>query len=328
MSLRIFSGIQPSGSVHIGNYAGALRNWVELQKENQCIYCIVDYHAMTVPYEPARMHERVLDAALDILACGVDPDRSLLFVQSHVPQHCELSWILGCTAPMGELNRMTQFKEKSERVDSVTVGLFTYPVLQTADILLYKAQAVPVGDDQLQHLELTREVARRFNARYGDVFPEPKPLLTPSARVMDLQDPTRKMSKSVEGSAIMLGDSDATITKMIKRAVTDTGPSADGEMSPGVKNLFVLLEATASAEVVAKFQADYDSQALRYGDLKAALVDSMLATLRPIRERRAELAANRKKVLEILGDSAARCRQIADVTLKEVRDRCGLGAGL
>ncbi|MBT9582381.1 tryptophan--tRNA ligase [bacterium] len=327
MSQRIFSGIQPSGSVHIGNYAGALRNWVELQKNHQCIYCIVDYHAMTMPYDPAQMPQRVLDAALDILACGVDPERSLLFVQSHVPQHCELSWILGCTAPMGELNRMTQFKEKGERVDSVTVGLFTYPVLQSADILLYRAGAVPVGEDQLQHLELTREIARRFNARYGDTFPEPKPVLTPSPRVMDLSDPTRKMSKSVEGSTIMLSDSDEVILRLIKRAVTDVGPAGD-EMSPGVKNLFTLLEATASPEVVAKFEADYASKSLRYGDLKAALSESMLATLRPIRERRAELAANPKRVLEILGDSARQCRKMADETLAEVRHKCGLGAGL
>lgn len=325
--LRVFSGIQPSGSIHIGNYAGAIKNWVELQKDNECVYCIVDYHAMTIPYEPSQMHQRVLDAALDILACGVDPERSLLFVQSHVPQHCELSWILGCTAPMGELNRMTQFKEKSERVDSVTVGLFTYPVLQSADILLYKAGAVPVGEDQLQHLELTREVARRFNARYGDTFPEPKPMLTPSARVMDLADPTRKMSKSIEGSTIMLSDSEESIRRMIKRAVTDTGP-ATGEMSPGVKNLFTLLAATANPDVVERFQADYDNQSLRYGDLKAALTESVLATLAPIRERRADLAAHPQKVREILGDSARRCREIADQTLKEVRDKCGLGAGL
>lgn len=327
MNQRIFSGIQPSGSIHIGNYAGAIRNWVELQKDHECIYCIVDYHAMTIPYEPRELPQRVLEAALDILACGVDPERSLLFVQSHVPEHCELSWILGCTAPMGELNRMTQFKEKSERVDSVTVGLFTYPVLQSADILLYKADTVPVGEDQLQHLELTREVARRFNARYGETFPEPKPRLTPSARVMDLSDPTRKMSKSVEGSAIMLSDSDEVIANRIKRAVTDVGP-AGPEMSAGVKNLFTLLEATAGPEVVAHFYQDYEEKKLRYSELKAALTESMLATLGPIRERRAELAARPEKLREILGDSARRCRTIGVETLREVREKCGLGAGM
>lgn len=326
MSQRIFSGIQPSGSIHVGNYAGAIRNWVLMQQQFECIYCIVDYHAMTVPYEAAELPQRVMDCALDLLACGIDPDRALLFVQSHVPQHCELAWILNCIAPMGELHRMTQFKEKSERVDSVNVGLFTYPVLQAADILLYKATLVPVGEDQVQHLELTREVARRFNARFGDTFAEPQPKLTTTARVMDLSDPTRKMSKSVEGSTIMLSDEDDVIRRQIKRAVTDVGPAGE-EMSPGVKNLFTLLEATAPAGVVQQFQLDYEEKKLRYSDLKAALTESMLATLRPIRERRAELSARPERVREILGDSASRCRKVADQTLKEVREKCGLGAG-
>jgi tryptophanyl-tRNA synthetase len=300
----VFSGIQPSGSIHIGNYAGALHNWVKLQEEMECIFCIVDLHAITAPYDVKQMPRRVLDAALDILACGIDPQRSLLFVQSHVPQHTELAWMLSAVAPLGELNRMTQFKEKSERVDAVSVGLFSYPVLQAADILLYKADTVPVGEDQLQHLELTREIARRFNTRFGE---------------------------SIEGSAIMLSDSEEVIKRHIKRAVTDVGvsePAADGvrEMSPGVKNLFTLLEVTGSPEIVAQLQADYDANKLRYSDLKGALTEAMLTHLLPIRERRAELAAHPDVVVDTLQASAQELRRRAEMTLQQVRACMGLTA--
>jgi tryptophanyl-tRNA synthetase len=325
MSKLVFSGIQPSGSIHLGNYAGAIHNWLRLQMEGECIFCIVDLHAMTVPYEPAQMSQRVMDASLDILACGIDPERSLLFVQSHVPQHAELAWMLSCVAPLGELNRMTQFKEKSERSDSISVGLYSYPVLQAADILLYKADGVPVGEDQLQHLELTREIARRFNGRFGDTFPEPQPLLTKAARIMDLGDPSRKMSKSIEGSAIMLSDSEEVIKRQVKRAVTDVGPKGD-EMSPGVKNLFTLLEVTGSAEIVAQLQADHDQGKLRYSDLKGALTEALLATLKPIRERRQELAANPATVVEVLQASGVELRRRAEMTMQEVRVRMGLTA--
>jgi len=202
--MRIFSGIQPTGAIHIGNYAGAILNWVRMQGEGECLYSIVDYHALTMPYEPREMPGRVQDAALDLLACGIDPEKAHLFVQSHVPEHTELTWVLACCAPIGELNRMTQFKEKSERVDSINAGLFTYPVLMAADILLYKADTVPVGEDQLQHLEVTRVFARRFNNQFGPTFPEPQPRMTSAPRIMALNDPTRKMSKSLEGSAIMI----------------------------------------------------------------------------------------------------------------------------
>ena len=324
----VFSGIQPSGSIHIGNYAGALHNWVRLQEEMECIFCIVDLHAITAPYDEKQMPRRVLDAALDILACGIDPERSLLFVQSHVPQHTELAWMLSCVAPLGELNRMTQFKEKSERVDAVNVGLFTYPVLQAADILLYKADTVPVGEDQLQHLELTREVARRFNARFGETFPEPKPRLTKAPRIMDLSDPSRKMSKSIEGSAIMLSDSEDVIKRHVKRAVTDVGADPEAkEMSPGVKNLFTLLEVMGSPTVVAQLQSDYDGGKLRYSDLKAALTEAMLTHLRPIRERRAELAAHPDVVVDALAASAQELRRRAEITMQQVRERLGLTAG-
>lgn len=325
---RVFSGIQPTGAIHVGNYAGAIQNWVKMQDEMDSIYCIVDYHSLTIPYDPKEMPRRVLDAALDILACGVDPQKCKLFIQSHVPEHTELTWILSCVAPLGELNRMTQFKEKSERVDSVNLGLYSYPVLQAADILLYKADLVPVGEDQVQHLEVTREIARRFNAQYGDTFPEPQVRLTKAPRIMTLSDPTRKMSKSIEGSAIMLTDSDEAIKKQIKRAVTDVGPGEPGEMSPGVANLFVLLEVFGEPSVLEQFKSDYAAGGLRYGDLKAALTEAMLSKLGPIRARRQELAARPGEVCRLLLDSASELRKIAQATLREVRERMGLTACL
>jgi len=322
--VRVFSGIQPTGAIHLGNYAGAIRNWVQLQEENECIFCIVDYHAMTMPYEPKELQRKIHEAALDVLACGVDPEKSIFYVQSAVPQHTELAWILSCVAPMGELNRMTQFKEKSERLESVNVGLFTYPVLQAADILLYKGEAVPVGEDQLQHLEITREIARRFNGTFGgEILPEPKPLLTSAPRIMSMNDPTRKMSKSLEGSAIMLGDTDDAIKKAVKRAVTDVGPKTD-EMSPGVQNLFVLLEVFGTGEAHRKLMADYEAGGLRYSDLKGELTEALLAWIGPVRERRAELAARPGRVKEILAAGGAECRKRADATLKEVRAAAGL----
>lgn len=325
---RVFSGIQPTGAIHIGNYAGAISNWVRLQAEMDCIFCIVDYHSLTIPYDPREMPGRVLDAALDILACGVDPQKSRLFIQSHVPEHTELSWVLSCVAPMGELNRMTQFKEKSERVDSVNLGLYAYPVLQAADILLYKADTVPVGEDQVQHLEVTREIARRFNSQFGDTFPEPQPRLTRAARVMTLSDPTRKMSKSIEGSAIMLTDSDEAIKKQVKRAVTDMGPGEPGVMSPGVANLFTLLEVFATPEVFQQFKTSYEEGNLRYGDLKGSLTEAMLSVLGPIREKRQELASKPGEVCRLLLESAAELRKTAQATMREVRERMGLTACL
>lgn len=324
MAQRVFSGIQPTGTIHIGNYVGAIRNWVRLQERYESYFCIVDYHAITVPYEPKELPRRVFDAALDILAAGVDPEKSVFFVQSDVPAHTELAWIFNCLASFGALERMTQFKEKSELFrENVNAGLFTYPVLQAADILLYKASLVPVGEDQLQHLELTREIARRFNHRFGETFPEPEAQLTPGARIMALNDPTRKMSKSIPGSYISLSDSEAEIRKAIGRAVTDVGPRPEGEMSPGVKNLFTLLEAFAPPETVARFRAEYDAGTLRYSELKPALADAIVAELRPIRERREALAAQPERVREALDHGARRARAVAERTIEEVREKVG-----
>jgi tryptophanyl-tRNA synthetase len=321
---RVFSGIQPTGAVHIGNYVGAVRNWVRMQDAHECYFCIVDYHAITISYDPREMPERVFEAALDILAAGVDPERCVFFAQSAVREHTELCWVFNSLASVGALERMTQFKEKSEQFrDNINAGLFTYPVLQAADILLYKAAVVPVGEDQLQHLELSREIARRFNNHFGETFPEPKAELTPAARIMGLNDPTRKMSKSIPGSFISLSESEAEMRKKLMRAVTDAGPQGP-EMSPGVKNLFTLLEAFAPAETVGHFNAQYEAGTLRYGELKPALADAVVAELNPIRERREELAAHPERVWDALDYGANRAREIASRTMDEVRQKMGL----
>jgi len=320
---RVFSGIQPTGNIHIGNYLGAIRNWVEMQHQYESLFCIVDYHAITVEYEPKKLHERVLDLAATLIASGIDPNTATLFVQSSVPEHTELTWLLTCITSIGALERMTQFKDKSERQKGgVFAGLMNYPVLMAADILIYKAELVPVGDDQIQHLELTREIARRFNSLFGEILPEPQPILTRAARVMALNDPTSKMSKSIEGSYIAMDDDDDTIRKKIRRAVTDPGPQG-GEMGPGVKNLFTLLEAFAEPEVVEQFRADYANQSLRYSDLKHTLGEAIVEAIAPIRERRAEILAKPDQLIEILNAGAERARKLARQTMAEVRDAMG-----
>lgn len=320
--MRIFSGIQPTGAIHIGNYAGAIQNWVRLQDEHECIFCICDYHALTTVNDGERLRRQVADAALDLLACGLDVHKCRLFVQSQVPEHTELAWILSCCASIGELNRMTQFKEKSERSEFVNAGLFTYPILMAADILLYKAELVPVGEDQLQHLEVARVFARHFNNVFGQTFPEPQSRLTAATRVMALNDPAKKMSKSIPGSTIMLTDSDEVIRRQIKKAVTDVGGAGE-TMSPGVANLFNLLKIFSSPETVAFFEEQYKEGALRYGDLKKTLGDDIAAKLSVIRERRQELAKDPGLVEDMLVDSAKQVRRLARQTLDEVREKVG-----
>ncbi|MBO8140592.1 MAG: tryptophan--tRNA ligase [Firmicutes bacterium] len=321
---RIFSGIQPTGELHIGNYLGAIRNWVDLQAEHECFYCVVDLHAMTIPYEPADMSRRVLDTAATLLACGIDPERSVLFVQSAVPEHTELCWILNCITPLGSLQRMTQFKEKSrQHHENVNAGLMNYPILQAADILLYKAGLVPVGNDQIQHLELSRELARRFNHLFGETFPEPQPYVTKTARIMALNDPERKMSKSIPGSYIALSADAEEIRRLIRRAVTDTGPRKEG-MSAGVANLFTLLEGFSVPETVARFRDAYERGELRYSDLKQQLAEDIVRALAPIRERRRELLSQPDRLREILAAGASRARTVARAVMEEVRERAGL----
>ncbi|MGE5507977.1 MAG: tryptophan--tRNA ligase [Chitinophagales bacterium] len=322
---RIFSGIQPSGEIHLGNYLGAVKNWVALQDQYDCLYCIVDLHALTLPQDPEELPRRVLEALATNLACGLDPNRSTIFVQSHVAEHTELSWLLTCLTPLGALERMTQYKDKSSREGvSVGAGLLVYPVLMAADILLYKADRVPVGEDQVQHLELAREIARKFNGTFGETFPEPQPILTKGARIMALNAPEKKMSKSLPGSYVGLAEAPEVIRQKVMRAVTDVGPRG-AEMSPGVRNLFTLLENVAPAGTVTAFREAYAAGTLRYSDLKQTLADALVELLAPIRERRNELLARPDELREIVAAGAERARGIAKVVLSEVKEKMGLG---
>jgi len=325
---RVFSGIQPTGELHLGNYFGAIRTWVHLQEGYDCVYCIVDYHAITVDYDPKELPRRTLAMAMDLLACGIDPERSILFVQSHVPEHTELAWIFNCFASYGDLTRMTQFKEKAKEEEFVSAGLFDYPVLQAADILLYRASRVPVGEDQLQHLELTRDIARRFNHRLGEeFFPEPEPILSEAPRIMSPADPTQKMSKSLgEKHYIGLMEPEDSIYRKIRTAVTDIGPRGS-EMSPGVRNLFLILKLTAPEGVYRELEGEYHEGSLKYIKLKEVVYEHLMEHLRPIRERRQKLEEEPDQVREILQEGAARARAIAQENMRRVRELVGVGAG-
>jgi tryptophanyl-tRNA synthetase len=321
---RVLSGLQPSGDLHLGNYLGAVRNWVADQDVHDAYYCIVDLHALTLDIDPADLRRRTYETALDLLAAGLDPERCALFVQSHVPQHTQMTWLLECIATMGELGRMTQFKEKSAGRDSVRAGLFTYPVLQCADILLYDAERVPVGDDQRQHLELARELALRFNHRFGETLVVPEAAIpTMAARVLDLQHPERKMSKSVNSplGTILLLDDDAEIVRKVKKAVTDTDGEVryDPESKPGLSNLLELL-AVSTGRNPAEVAADYH----RYGDLKKAVAEALVELLRPIRERRVALAADPGAVNALLALGADKAGAIASATYQRAADAIGL----
>jgi tryptophanyl-tRNA synthetase len=324
---RVLSGLQPSGDLHLGNYLGAVRNWVADQDAHDAYYCIVDLHALTLDIDPAELRTRTYETALDLLAAGLDPERCTLFVQSHVTEHVQLSWLLECTATMGELRRMTQFKDKSAGRDSVRVGLFTYPVLQAADILLYDAERVPVGDDQRQHLELARELANRFNHRYGPTLVVPEASIpTMAARVMDLQHPAQKMSKSVNSplGTVLLLDEPADITRKVKKAVTDTDGEMryDPEAKPGLSNLLELL-AVATGRTPTQVAGSYE----RYGDLKNDLAEALVELLRPVRERRAALATE-GAVTALLATGADKARRVASATYLRSAEAIGLlGAG-
>ncbi|HVB92822.1 MAG TPA: tryptophan--tRNA ligase [Acidimicrobiales bacterium] len=321
---KVFSGIQPSGELHLGNYLGAIRSWVADQHNHDAIYCVVDLHALTLDIDPAELRSRTYETALDLLAAGLDPEACTLFVQSQVPEHPRLTWLLECTASMGELRRMTQFKEKSEGRESVRAALFTYPVLQAADILLYDTDRVPVGNDQRQHVELTRELAIRFNGRYGETFVVPEAAFPPvGARVMDLQDPTRKMSKSVSSplGTVLVLDPPEEIERKVRKAVTDTDGEVrfDPEAKPGLANLLELL-AVATNRTPDQAAESYQ----RYGDLKRDLADALVELLRPIQKRRAELAADAGAVTSLLAQGSEKARAIASVTYQRAADAIGL----
>jgi tryptophanyl-tRNA synthetase len=324
--VRVLSGVQPSGDLHLGNYLGAFRNWEALQHGRDAFYCIVDLHALTSGIEPAALTERTFELAVNLLAVGLDPKLCTIFVQSQVPEHPRLAWLLECTATMGELRRMTQFKDKGAGQESVRVGVFTYPVLQAADIVLYDAAEVPVGEDQRQHLELARELAERFNRHYGPTFVVPEASVPPvAARVMDLQHPERKMSKSVDSPLGTVGvlDDPSDVIRKVRRAVTDT----DGEMrydpehKPGLANLLSLL-AAATGRTPTEVATGY----ARYGDLKADLAEALVEMLRPVRERRAEVAADPAGVRAVLAEGAARAHEVAAATYRRAADAVGLYA--
>ena len=318
---RVLSGIQPTGEVHLGNYIGAISRWARDQQPEH-FFCIVDLHAITFPQDPTELREKSLDLACWLLAAGIEPE--LLFVQSQVREHTELAWILNCVATMGELNRMTQFKEKSEGRGSVSVGVFDYPVLQAADILIYSADEVPVGADQQQHVELTRDIAQRFNHRYGDTFTLPKATFpTSGARIMDLQNVSNKMSKSADspGGTIVLSEDEATTRKKILRAVTDSGSEVRaGEDKPGVTNLLDLMSAVTGANVD---QLEDHFNGKGYGDFKKELAEAVNGYLRPVRDRYAELKKDPGAVTESLRKGSDRARSVAAQTMETVRERVG-----
>ncbi len=328
---RVLSGIQPTGVIHIGNYFGAIKNWVDIQDKYECIFGVVDLHAMTMPYEPKVLQENTINMFMDLLALGVDPSRSVLFVQSMVPQHTELTWILNCVTSYGELSRMTQFKDKSDLLEEsskksfVSAGLFTYPVLMAADILVYRADLVPVGKDQEQHLELSRNIAVRFNNQFGEYFPEPAPLFTEVPKLMSLADPTRKMSKSL-GDKHYIGvfESEDSIRKKVKTAVTDVGGQPAGEMSAGVTNLFTLIKACGNMDAWQSLMHDYNNGTLKYKDLKETAAESLIETLRPFREKRQELNENPARIKDLIRDLSAIARGHAAETVNRVKELTGL----
>ncbi len=323
---RIFSGMQPTGGLHVGNYSGALKGWVGLLNEGKydALFCVVDAHAVTVEYDVKQMPTRVLDTAIAYIAAGLDPERCTIFVQSDVPQHMELAWYLGSVTPMGDLSRMTQFKEKSEQhKQNVNTGIFTYPILMAADVLLYKATVIPVGDDQVQHLELAREICRKFNARYGPVFPEPKPLLSSTPRILGI-DGKAKMSKS-RGNAIELSDEPKVVEKKLKSAFTDPLKLKQGDPGrPEICNIFTMHKAFSTPPAVAEIDAACRTGALGCGECKMRLRDAIVSELSPFREKSAELRQDPKCVLKVLQDGAERARGIARQTMGEVHAAMGL----
>jgi tryptophanyl-tRNA synthetase len=326
---RVLSGIQPTGeSFHFGNYLGAIRHWVALQETHDAFYCVVDLHALTADFDAAALAQRTRVAAAQMFAVGLDPDRCTLFVQSHLPHHTQLSWVLECLTGFGQASRMTQFKDKSSRAEFVSVGLFTYPVLQAADILLYQADAVPVGEDQRQHLELTRDLAERFNSRFGPTFTVPAAhIVRETARIADLQDPTVKMSKSQPGAGLLdLLEPEASLRKKIRSAVTDPEREIryDPDRKPGVSNLLVIA-AALSGRSIPELEASFAGQG--YGDLKAAVADLATDLVRPIQQRVTEILGDPGELDRVLAIGAERAEPVAAGTLARAYERVGFLPG-
>ncbi len=323
---RIFSGIQPSGELTLGSYMGAIKNWVALQDEYECVYCIVDMHAITVRQVPADLRRRALDQLAQYIACGLDPQKSILFIQSHVPQHAELSWVLSCYTQFGELGRMTQFKQKSQQhADNITAGLFTYPVLMAADILLYQTDLVPVGEDQRQHVELCRDIAQRFNGVYSDTFVLPDAFIQRAdqgARIMSLSNPMNKMSKSDPEGCVNLMDPPEVIQRKFKRAVTDSETSVryDRDAKPGVSNLLTIYCA-ATGKTLEEAESAFENQG--YGVFKPAVGDAVIELFRPIREEAGRLMADKAYLESVYREGAERASRIAARTLAKVYKKVG-----
>lgn len=324
MKARVLSGIQPSGDIHIGNYLGALKNWAEIQSRYESIFCIVDLHAITVYQKPDDLSAKIRETAALMIAAGIEPEQSTIIVQSSIPPHAELAWLLTCVTPLGWLYRMTQFKAKAEKQETVGDGILQYPVLMTADILLYQANIVPVGEDQSQHLELARDIAQRFNSLYGEIFTMPATHLPAvGARIMGLDDPTQKMSKSVTGTghAIALLDSPEVIQKKIARATTDSQPAVDPEnMGPGIANLFTIAHACDPSITRDKVAG------MRYGDFKKLVAAAIIARLEPIRSRYREVTGDPSYIDSVLEQGRARVLPIAEDTVRKTKRAMGLYA--
>ena len=322
---RIFSGMQPSGVITLGNYLGALKNWTKLQDEYDCLYCIVDMHAITVRQDPVKLRKQARDLLVQYLAVGLDPEKNIIYYQSHVPQHAELAWILNCYTYMGELNRMTQFKDKcAKHADNINAGLFTYPSLMAADILLYQTDLVPVGEDQRQHLELTRDIAQRFNGIYGDVFKVPDAYIGKvGARVMALQEPTKKMSKSDENqnNIITLMDDPKVIMNKMKRAMTDSDTEVRfAEEKPGISNLLSIYCAVTGKTIA---ESEKEFAGVGYGTFKTAVGEAVVAELEPVQKRVKELEANKDYLDAIIKSGAEKASRLADRTLTKAQKKVG-----
>ncbi len=324
---RIFSGVQPSGNLTIGNYLGAIKNWIPMQEEFECLYCIVDLHTLTVRQKPAELRQRSLGLLALYIACGLDPQKSILFMQSHVSAHSELAWLLNCYTYMGELNRMTQFKDKSAKhADNINAGLYTYPVLMAADILLYQTDLVPIGQDQKQHLEITRDIAERFNNVYGETFRIPEPYIPKiGAKIMSLQEPEKKMSKSDENenAYVFVLDPEDAIIRKFKRAVTDSEREIryDEVNKPGVSNLMSIYSAVTGKSFT-DIEREFDGRA--YGDLKEVVGQSVAEMLKPVQQRYNELIADKDYLNSILKENAEKATYIARKTLSKVQRKIGL----
>jgi tryptophanyl-tRNA synthetase len=324
-NMRIFSGIQPTGQLHIGNYLGAIKQWIKLQETNECIFSIVDLHAITVPYDSKDFSENVLSKAIEYLACGLDPEKSIIFVQSQVKEHTELAWLLNTICPLGDLRRMTQFKDKSKKFkNNVNAGLFNYPVLMAADILIYQTDIVPVGKDQGQHVELTRSIAKKFNNNFGETFKIPEVAFpTVGAKIMSIEDPTKKMSKSTPTSCIFLIDEPEVIEKKIMRATTDSGKKIayDIKKKPGISNLLTIY-SLFSGHSVKELEKEFKDKS--YSEFKKSLAKTLIDALEPIRRKRKELLTRDVYVKEILSQGAKRAQVLASSTMEEVRKNMGL----